>query len=106
MRMGKISSFRGSLTNKHVDVKLRLRLFGSVITPCVMYGLSTAPMVAADIEHLAATQRKMSRLMIGYVKGPQDTWADMHRRLNRKIDAALAKFPVRLWGAEIKKSKR
>ena len=98
---GKFHLFHGSLTNRHVDIKLRLRLFDAVVTPCVMYGLATAPMTSADIEHLAATQRNMLRSIVGYVKGPTDTWADMHRRLNKKIADALAKLPIRMWAEEL-----
>ena len=48
---------------------------------------------------------EMFRLMVGYVKAPDDNWADMHRRLSGKIACALAKFPVKLWSDELKARK-
>ena len=43
--------------------------------------------------------------MVGYVKSPDDSWADMNKRLSAKIDRALERFPVRLWKEELAKSK-
>ena len=101
----KFHAFRTSLSNRHVDIALRLRLFDAVVTPSALYGLSTAPLTAVMVERLAAAQRQMLRLMFGYVKAPDDTWADMHRRLSAKISSALAKFPLRLWADELNSRK-
>ena len=97
---------RTVLTNKHVDVRLRLRLFNAVVTPSAVCGLSTAPLTAAALERLAVAQRKMFSLMVGYMKTLDDFWADMHRRLSAKIGRALERFPVRLWKEELAKNKR
>ena len=94
------------MTNKHVDIKLRLRLFESVITPSALYGLTTAPLAAKDYEKAAVAQRKMLRLMFGYVKLPHDAWQDMYRKLRQRIERATAKFPLRLWHLEIACRKR
>ena len=56
----KFNAFRAALTNKHVDFDLRARLFDSIVTPTALYGLSTAPLTANDVEKLASTQRHMS----------------------------------------------
>ena len=93
----KFNLFRHSLINRHVDVKLRLRLFDSVVTPAVLYSLSTAPLTAKDLERLAVTQRKMIRSIVGWVKLNENDWADMYRRLGAKVDAALQRQPVRTW---------
>ena len=102
----KFHMFRACLVNKHVDIVLRLRLLESVVTPCALYGLTTAPLTAAAFEKLAVAQRKMLRLMIGYVKGPDDSWADMHRRLSAKISRSLTKYPLILWSDELESRKR
>ena len=43
--------------------------------------------------------------IVGYTKRPDDSWADMYRRLNSKIDKATRQFPVRMWVGELQKSK-
>ena len=67
-----------ALVDKHVNIKLRLRLFDAVVTPSALYGLAVAPLTSADMQYLARTQRRMLRLIVGYVKLPDDTWADMY----------------------------
>ena len=81
----KFHMFRNVLTNRHVDIRLRLRLLDAVVTPSALYGLSTAPLTATALERLGVAQRKMLRLMVGYVKFTDDSWDDMHRRMSGKI---------------------
>ncbi len=50
----KFHYLHGSLTNKYVGTKLKLHWFDAVVTPCALYGLTTALLTAADVEHLAA----------------------------------------------------
>ena len=103
---GKFHEFKRALTDKYVDVKLRLRLFDAVVTPCALYGLTTSPLTAKDEEQLATTQRKMLRLIIGYVKGDGDSWADMYRRLRLRLASAMAKKPVKEWVLLLKQKKQ
>ena len=102
----KFKTFRHALTDKHIDVKLRLRLFDIVVTPSALYGLSSTPLTATNFEHLAVTQRKMLRLIVGYVKGPDDSRADMYRRLRDKIGAALQRHTIRDWVETLKADKQ
>ena len=102
----KFHMFKHALTNRHVDKKLRLRLFDSVVTPCALYGLSTTALTANEVERLAATERKMIRRIVGYTELRDGDWADMHRRLNAKIEKAMALFPARLWREELQKRKQ
>ena len=102
----KFNNFRSSLTNKHVDLALRLRLFDTIVTPTAFYGLSVAPLTAKDIERLASTQRHMLRCMAGYVKLETDDWSDMYRRLKEKIANAMERQPIRQWSTEICKCKK
>ena len=84
---------------------MRMKLFDTVVTPTAIYGLSTAPLSAADVEHLAAVQRKMLRLMVGFVKDEGDTWEDMYRRLMTRLEIAFARRPIRLWDGECRSRK-
>ena len=59
--------------------------------------LSTAPLTAKDEEQLAVTQRKMLRLIIGYVKTTEDSWADIYRRLRSRLASALAQKTIQEW---------
>ena len=100
-----IHLFRHALTDKHVNIGLRLRLFDSVVTSSALYGLTTTPLSAHRSEKLAATQRKMIRCMVGYTKLPEDTWEDMYSKIKSKMADALARTPIRDWQAEVKQQK-
>ena len=60
----KFGMFKHALTDKHVDMKLRLRLLDAVVTPCALYGLTASPLTKKDEEHLSLAQRNMLRLMV------------------------------------------
>ena len=101
----KFCLFRHALVDKHVDIKLRLRLLDAVVTPCALYGLTTAPLTKQDVEQLAVTQRKMIRLIVGYVKLPSDSWEDMYRRMRTRVDRALEKHQIRMWADTLQKNR-
>ena len=96
---------RHALTDKHVNIRLRLRLFDSVVTSSALYGLTTTPLSSHSFEKLAATQRKMTRCMVGYSKLPEDTWEAMYSTIKRKMADALARTQIRDWQAEVKQQK-
>ena len=80
-------------------------MFDSVVTPSVLYGLTTAPFTANNFEQLAVAQKKMLRLIVGYVKLDSDTWADMYRRMKDKIQNAATIFPFRDWAVTLQQRK-
>ena len=90
-----------SLTNKHVAIKLRLRLFDAVVTPTVLYGLISSPLNSHDYDRLAIIQRKMLRKMVGWVKLPDDEWNDVFRGLRMEIQKATDQYSIRMWADEM-----
>ena len=82
------------LAHRH---SLGVRLSDAVVTPCALYGLTAAPMTAAAFERLAVAQRKMLRLMVGNIKDPEASWADMYRSLSAQSTDAFQKFSIKLW---------
>ena len=102
----KFHEHHATLTNRHVHVRLRLRLFDSVFSPVVLYGLAAAPLKKGDLERVSVTQRKMLRIIVGYAKLIDNDWANMHRQTNEKIDAALAFQPVENRELRVRRSKQ
>ena len=80
-------------------------MFDSVVTPTALYGLSTAPLTARDLEKLASAQRHLLRCMAGFVKVVGEDWSDMYRRLKTRIESALERRPIRLWATELSRRK-
>jgi len=57
----KFSQYSRTLTNRNISIKLRLKLFDSVITPSILFGLAALPVTQAHLDKVDATQRKMIR---------------------------------------------
>ena len=60
--------FRAVLTNKHVSIKLRLKLFDALVTPRVLFGLVTNAADTKTIDstiRLEAQQTRMMRSIVG-----------------------------------------
>ena len=61
----KFSQHSRTLTNRNLSIKLRLKLFDSVITPSILFGLAALPVTQAHLDKVDVTQRKMIRKMLG-----------------------------------------
>ena len=77
------------LMNRHVPIKLRLKLFDSVVSPCVLFGMGVLPIYQKMMEKFDITRRKMLREMVGWVRYPEEEWSITMRRMNDRVDLAL-----------------
>ena len=93
----KFHCFQHSLLNRKIPVHLRLRLFESVVSPTVLYSLSSTPLTATQQQKLDATQRKMLRRIVGWVHHSDEDWHSIGARMKARLDAALVRSPVRTW---------
>ena len=94
---GKFHKHRPTLMNKHASIKKRLRLFQSVVSPTVLFGLSTLPLTSAQLKQLDALQRRMLRSIAGWVRNAEENWAETMRKTNRRLEAALRAYPLKPW---------
>ena len=86
-----------TLLNSKIPVHLRLRLFDSAVSPTVLYSLATTPLTVAQQQKLDATQRKMLRRIVGWVRLSDEDWHSTGARMKARLDAALVRFPVLTW---------
>ena len=75
----------------------RLKLFDSVITPTVLYSLSTTPLTEAQLRKLDATQRKMLRRIVGWSRDDDESSEETGRRMKRLLEAGLKSYPIKDW---------
>ena len=61
----KFMIFRQDLCGKHASLKLRIKLFSSVVTPAFLYGSGTWNFTAARERKIRTTQRRMIRWILG-----------------------------------------
>ena len=93
------------LEDKGVSVRLRFKLFESVISSTVLYGLETAPLTQSLQNRLDITQRMMLRRIIGWVCYNEDSWEERGRRMAEKMQHCLTLYPVKIWSATINERK-
>ena len=93
----KFNRHRRWLTNRHIPIALRLRLFELAVQPTAVFGLHVLPLKAQCLERIGSTQRKMKRCMVGWVRRSTDEWADTMRRMRMKVDRADALYRTRSW---------
>ena len=93
----KYSHFRQVLQNRHIPITLRLKLFDAVITPTVLYSLSSTPLTSTQLERLNACQRRMLRKIVGWRRVGDESWASTGGRMKARLDAALQRHPITEW---------
>ena len=76
---------RQRLLNKHVSLKNRLKLFQAVVTPAVLYGLSTLPLFDKQFADLDVVQRGMLRSIVGWRRVDSEEWVVTMRRMNSRV---------------------
>ena len=93
----KFNRHRRWLTNRHIPIAWRLRLFELAVQPTAVFGLHVLPLKAQCLERIGSTQRKMKRCMVGWVRRSTDEWPDTMRRMRMKVDRADALYRTRSW---------
>ena len=76
-------------------------MFQSVITPTVLYGLSTVPLTVVQLSELDRLQRKTLRLIVGWVRVPEEPWSETMSRMKDKIARSLSYFNVEPWSKQL-----
>ena len=89
------------LTNKHIAFKLRLQLFDAVVSPTILFGLATLPLTKSDHHTVDKLQRKMFRLIVGWIRHDGEDWSDTMSRMNRKIAFAMTIWECKPWSWQI-----
>ena len=87
---------RTSVTRK-ISLKLRLELFDAVVSPCVLFGLGTLPLYVDALTKLEATQRKMLRRIVGWVRDSEEPWASTMSRMKQRMETASSIRPIHGW---------
>ena len=93
----KFHQHRKTLCNLLIPIRLRMRLFNAVCTPCILYGLAVLPLSAKQREGLDILQRRMLRLIVDWRRIPNEEWSVTMHRMSVRVDRAQRDFPVKAW---------
>jgi hypothetical protein len=91
------------LCNRDISIHLRMRLFDSIITPTVLFGIAVLPLSATSLIKIEVLQRKMLRKIVGWVRVQDEEWETTMRRMKGRVDDALLKYPMQMWKERIAK---
>ena len=101
-KFGRLAS---TLLNKNVSIKLRLKLFDTVVKPSVLFGLHVLPISTSNMDKLRICQNKMLRKIVGWVHHPGNEWETVMRIMKTKVSNAMQQYYVRPWDECIKKKR-
>ena len=91
--------FKDVLCNRRCPVKSRLRLFESVVTPCVMYASGAWTMTIEGEAKLRTARRKMLRWMMHAGRKPEEDWVEYIKRATSRCENMAAEHGVSDWVA-------
>ena len=93
----KFNIHRRWLVNSHISLKLRMRLFEACVRPTAIFALHVLPLKAADLERIAATERRMKRCIAGWVRNVDEDWPATMRRMRSRVARAHSTHPAKSW---------
>ena len=99
----KWAQHRQTLVNQNISLKLRLRLFASVISPTATYGLHCATLSRAQGQKLDTTMRKMLRTVVGWRRSSDEEWAQTMRRMRVRLERGMRVFRITPWSEAIQR---
>ena len=101
----KFHQHKETLLNRHVSLKLRLKFFDSIISPAILFGLTTVPLSAAQLSKLDIVRRRMLRSIVGWDPVVNGDWHDAMSRMNQKLQNAYRIYPTTSWPERILRGK-
>ena len=93
----KFNEHRDTLLNRHVSLRLRLKLFDSVIAPTIVFGFMTCPLTSNQLQKLEAVRNRMLRSIVGWAPLVDNDWHALMHKMIKKLENAQQIFNVRPW---------
>ena len=74
-----------------------MRFFEACVQPTALFALHVLPLRVADLNRIAATERRMKRCIVGWVRQAGDDWPTTMRRMRSRVARADAVHPSKPW---------
>ena len=78
--------YRDTLCNRQLALKLRFKLFESVMTPCILYACGTWTMTVDSHNLLRTARRKMPRWIVQVRRQSDEEWVEYIRRATHRSE--------------------
>ena len=101
----KFGTFKQELTDKKIQLHLRMNLFHSVVTPTALYGCGCWVMTGERDARLRSTQLKMLRAILGRPRlvktaGDLETWVEWVQRTTHEARTVMTRLNIPMWTDE------
>ena len=90
----KYNALQHVFEDKHIPLKLRLKLFDSAITSTVLHSLESCLIHDKLFHRLDVVQRKMLRRIIGWISHSDETWDERGRQMKKRFQKCMESYPV------------
>ena len=91
------------LCNRKVSIQLRLKFFDAIVSSTILFGLGALPLSSSSLRKIEATQNKMLRKIVGWIRIKDEEWEETMRRMKHRVDRALQQYPFIPWRRRIAK---
>ena len=79
----KFNEHGDTLLNRHVSLRLCLKLFDSVIIPTILFGLLTCPLTSNQLQKLEVVRNRMLRSIVGWAPLVGNDWHALLQKINK-----------------------
>ena len=83
--------------NRHITISLRLKLFQSMVSSAALFGLHVLPLSQKTLSRVNATEKRMLRSIVGWVRRPDDDYKALMSRMKQRVERALRTYPTKTW---------
>ena len=97
---GKFHQHKLILLNKHVSLRLGLKLFHATVSPTAMFGLASLPHTQRFLHKLDVVQGRMLRSIAGWVRIPDEPSEHTMRTMNQRMEHAACLHPLPSWSSQ------
>ena len=87
----KFKALQHIFQDKHIPVKLRLKLFDAAISSTVLYSLESCPITESIQSRLDVVQRTMLRRLISWISFTEVIWESIGHKTEMKLQKCLEK---------------
>ena len=89
--------FKATLCNRNLALHLCIKLFESVVTPCVLYACGSWTMKGESENLLRTTRRKMLRWMVRVGRNTDEDWVQFIGRLTNRSEELASYYGANVW---------
>ena len=89
--------FKDTLCNRQLALNMRIKLFGSVVTPCTLYACGAWTMTVENENLLKTARRKMLRWIVRVARTSDEDWLEYITRATHQSEELPATYGANDW---------